>query len=167
MAKSKREQKNRSGPGNKKIAAGYFTLEAALIIPGAVIILVLFIYLSFYQYDRCLLNTDAYIGCLRECREKQNYSKGLTLDYFSDEAEVTLNKKRYFMLGGLSTEVGKSGNKIYLEGQAEIFPKVFGGNEMVRERNWFFSFGAQAWKIDASYGVRRFRRLKWLAENLT
>ena len=36
----------------------YFTVEAALIIPLVLGILVFLIFIMFYQYDRCLLEQD-------------------------------------------------------------------------------------------------------------
>lgn len=42
---------------NKKIGA-YFTVEAAVLYPLVLGVIVLMIYLLFFQYDRCLLEQD-------------------------------------------------------------------------------------------------------------
>ena len=44
---------------------GYFTVEAALILPLTLGVIVLLIYLMFYQYDRCLLDQDMGWAALR------------------------------------------------------------------------------------------------------
>lgn len=48
----------------RKINA-YFTVEAALILPMVLGVIVLIIYLWFFQYDRCLMEQDAGILALR------------------------------------------------------------------------------------------------------
>lgn len=48
----------------KKVNA-YFTVEAALVLPVALGVIVLIIYLWFFQYDRCLMEQDAGILALR------------------------------------------------------------------------------------------------------
>lgn len=48
-----------------KKMAGYFTVEAALLLPFVFMIIVLMIFLSFYCYDRCVLEQCAYAAALR------------------------------------------------------------------------------------------------------
>lgn len=43
----------------------YFTVEAALVLPVVLGVIVLIIYLWFFQYDRCLMEQDAGILALR------------------------------------------------------------------------------------------------------
>lgn len=50
--------------GKRKVKA-YFTVEAALILPMALGVIVLIMYLWFFQYDRCLMEQDAGILALR------------------------------------------------------------------------------------------------------
>lgn len=44
---------------------GYFTVEAALIFPMALLFTVMMIFLAFYSYDRCILEQSAYEAALR------------------------------------------------------------------------------------------------------
>lgn len=44
---------------------GYFTVEAALIFPMALLFTVMMIFLTFYSYDRCILEQSAYEAALR------------------------------------------------------------------------------------------------------
>ena len=48
-----------------KNVAGYFTVEAALLLPFVFMIIVFMIFLSFYCYDRCVLEQCAYAAALR------------------------------------------------------------------------------------------------------
>ena len=52
-------------PEHGGMAEAYFTVEAALILPLTLGIVVMIIYLMFYQYDRCLLEQDVGIAALR------------------------------------------------------------------------------------------------------
>lgn len=48
-----------------KMVAGYFTVEAALLLPLAIMLVVFMTFLSFYCYDRCVLEQCAYAAALR------------------------------------------------------------------------------------------------------
>ena len=50
---------------NKKDAGGYFSLEAAILVPFTFFLFVLVIHLSFYFYGRCVAVQDAYLITLR------------------------------------------------------------------------------------------------------
>lgn len=44
---------------------GSFTIEAALVMPIIIIIIVMLLYLGFFLFNRCLITQEAYIGALR------------------------------------------------------------------------------------------------------
>ena len=44
---------------------GYFTVEAALVFPMALLFTAMMIFLAFYSYDRCILEQSAYEAALR------------------------------------------------------------------------------------------------------
>ena len=48
-----------------KAEKGYFTVEAALILPFVIMTIVFMTFLSFYCYDRCVLEQCAYAAALR------------------------------------------------------------------------------------------------------
>ncbi len=54
-------------PGNmrRRRVAGYLTVEAALVLPVALLVICLVIYLGIYQYDRCIAQQDVQIAVLR------------------------------------------------------------------------------------------------------
>lgn len=49
----------------KKTLGAYMTIEASLIIPMVIGILVSLVFLAFFLYNRCVLTQDMYILCLR------------------------------------------------------------------------------------------------------
>lgn len=49
----------------KRYEAAYFTVEASLILPMVMLFTVMMIFLSFYGYDRCILEHSAYEAALR------------------------------------------------------------------------------------------------------
>ncbi len=55
-----RKQKKQKGEMD-----GYFTVEATMVLPIVLVMIVLTIYLLFFQYNRCLLEQDVGILALR------------------------------------------------------------------------------------------------------
>lgn len=49
----------------RKHEAAYFTVEASFILPIVMLFTVMMIFLSFYSYDRCVLEHSAYEAALR------------------------------------------------------------------------------------------------------
>lgn len=49
----------------QKGMGGYFTVEAAMVLPMVLGVIVLIVYLLFFQYDRCLQEQDMGILALR------------------------------------------------------------------------------------------------------
>ena len=46
---------------------GYFTVEAALLFPFVTGVVLLVIYLLFFQYDRCLMEQSTAVSAMRGC----------------------------------------------------------------------------------------------------
>lgn len=49
----------------RKTEQAYFTVEASLILPMALLFTVMMIFLAFYSYDRCILEHSAYEAAMR------------------------------------------------------------------------------------------------------
>lgn len=45
--------------------SAYFTVEASLILPMALLFITMMIFLAFYSYDRCVMEQSAYEAALR------------------------------------------------------------------------------------------------------
>lgn len=49
----------------RKEAAGYFTVEAAMVMPVVLYLVFMIMYLMFFQYNRCLMELDVGIFAMR------------------------------------------------------------------------------------------------------
>jgi hypothetical protein len=54
----------------RETAGGYFTVEAALLFPFVLGVILLVIYLWFYSYDRCLMEQDCAIALVEALGER-------------------------------------------------------------------------------------------------
>lgn len=86
-----------------KKEAGYFTVEAALIMPLVIAILVPMIFLSFYSYDRCVLEQCAYAAALRGSSNR--FSSAEEAKKESLEAAESLITEKLFAVKEISTTV--------------------------------------------------------------
>ena len=75
----------------------YFTVEAALVMPVVLAIIVMIIYMSFYLYDRCVMQQDCCVLSYRQSIEKG------TADRVSREKIREQFGEKLFMLSGLET----------------------------------------------------------------
>lgn len=56
---------------------GSYTVEASLLFPFILTVIVMIIYLAFFIHDRCVMNTAAYQAALRGSREKSSSGKAI------------------------------------------------------------------------------------------
>ena len=59
----------------KKIYKGSYTIEASLLLPMILSIIVILIFLSFYIHDRCILYSIAYTAALRGSQVQSDEKK--------------------------------------------------------------------------------------------
>lgn len=137
-------------------AEAYFTVEAAMIIPVVLSIIVMIIYLSFYLYDRCVMAQDCYVLSYRQSIEKGN------TDRVGGEEIRSQFGEKLFMLSGLETEASKGGT-IEVKGNAQMEPPLFGLSFFEEENLWRIGVGRKAKKTDPPKDYRRVRRLLYLA----
>lgn len=119
---------------------GYFTVEAACIVPMTIVIIAMFIYLAFFMYDRCALDQDSYVLSYRESVRRGGEST---------DTRSVLGQK-YFMVRGFSAGFS-GGSDISFEGEAKLATMSGRGNSVIR-------FGQKARKSDPPKSFRRFRR---------
>ena len=120
------------GRGMKERNA-YFTVEAALVFPVVISLLLFIIYMLFYQYDRCLLEQDmgamALWGSLEEA------------DNAGELEEKTRNRMRE-----MYREAGLEQNRFSAKGAGSLtFPLP----------GWNIWSGGNIWGVRAEYGYTR------------
>lgn len=86
----------------KKKLSGYFTVEAAFVMPIVVCVLALLCYLGFFMCNRCLLLQDAYIMGLRGSAQ-EGLSNEKTATYILDQGKEILQK--YYAISEIEKEV--------------------------------------------------------------
>ena len=150
------------GAGHSRTAAGYMSVEASFIMTMLLVLWVLMIYLAFYLYDRCLLTQDAYLLCFRESYVKRGADTAAELKAL----EKRQQGEKYFFLSDFSSAASCSGGKLAYQGTAAVRPSVFGGSGLMQGGRWSLSFHAESRHTDPPYGIRRYRRLRYLAGKL-
>lgn len=58
----------------KKLLKGSLTIEATIIVPLILILIITMIYISFYLYNRCIIAQNSYITALRGSLYKEDVS---------------------------------------------------------------------------------------------
>ena len=97
---------------------GYFTVEAALLLPFVIMIIVFMIFLSFYCYDRCILEQCAYIAALRGSSNRFSSTQEAYQEAFT-AAEGLIDKK-LFAVKELKTTVRVSGFTVTVAYECEV-----------------------------------------------
>ena len=97
---------------------GYFTVEAALLLPFVMMSIVFMIFLSFYCYDRCILEQCAYAAALRgssNCFENTQEAYEEAVD-----AAESLIEKKLFAIRNVSTTVRVSAVAVIVSYKCEV-----------------------------------------------
>ena len=90
-----------------KKKAGYFTVEAAFVLPFTIIIIVFMTFLSFYCYDRCILEQCAYAAALRGSSNR--FASNEEACEEAQKAAESLVSEKLFAVKELETTVQVSG----------------------------------------------------------
>lgn len=104
----------------KKDMGGYFTLEAAFLVPLTFFLLACIIHMVFLEYGRCLLVQDAYVTAFRASLLKEGEDRAafarenaawqFSGRYFGNKTpEVTATVSGADVTVGLKTEARRSG----------------------------------------------------------
>lgn len=86
----------------KRKLNGYFTIEAAFIMPIVICVLALLCYLGFFMCNRCLLLQDTYIMGLRGSRA-DGLSNEKTAEYILEQGREILPK--YYAVSAIDKSV--------------------------------------------------------------
>lgn len=97
---------------------GYFTVEAALLFPMVLMIIVFMIFLSFYCYDRCVLEQCAYAAALRGSSNR--FSNTQEAYEVAEDAAETLIEGRLFAVREVNATVRVSGLAVTVSYECEV-----------------------------------------------
>ncbi len=128
-----------------KKQSGYFTTEAAFILPFVMMTLVFMIFLSFYCYDRCILEQCAYAAALRGSSNRFVSNE----DAYEEamQAAGRLVEEKLFAAKECKATVFVSGTKVKVTYTCEVNMPMGGLLE-----TWF---GEESMKLEVSKEVLR------------
>ena len=92
----------------KRMTEGYFTLEAAILVPLTFFLLACIIHMVFLEYGRCLLVQDAYVVALRASLLEEDRDRAA----FAAENGAWQVKGRYFGNVTPSVSAEERGNDV-------------------------------------------------------
>lgn len=113
---------------SKKNVNGYFTVEAAMIMPLVILLTAFLFYLTFFLYNRCILPQDAYILAFRGsalCGK----TKEEVIHYMEEDYNNQMGIK-YIGLNGIMRDIRVNQKKIEVKLQGKI---KFTGKEQTFE----------------------------------
>ena len=122
----------------------YFTVEAACILPMILGVFAFVIYAMLFQYDRCLLEQDAFLLLLGRRVEEHCDYPAMELDYF---------------------ELKEGNGSVYVNvgGNLKVpFQNVIGND---RERSWRVELSSQYPEIDPTKWIRLCKEVLEETEN--
>ncbi len=134
----------------------YFTVEAALIVPVAICIFVMVMYMSFYLYDRCVMTQDCYVLSYRQSIEKAGRDRA------GDETMLEQSGNRLFMLSDMQTG-SSDGRIVEVRANGEMEPPLFGLPLFDSSGKWLIGIEKKARKTDPPKAYRKVRRILNLA----
>lgn len=146
--------------------AGYFTVEASLIMPMVLCIYVILIYVGFFLYNRCVATQDAYVLCFRESIHKDE-----SLWSYPDGGVVRAEEEnqvgtKYLAIKSKSTSVRAEGAIIRYSGEGNVAPPLFGGSVIMPQDIWTFRYGMSARHTDPPLNIRKARRTYAVAHRI-
>ena len=139
-------EKRKQTTRERNEVSAYMTVEAALLLPLILQGMALLICLSFFQYDRCAYEQDAYFACFKASITKE---EGRAVEILKQTANKAF-ASGYLMAGAPSYHAGESGNVFSAEGSGKA-------------GLWDAKFARKAERFDPPYGIRRYRRIGYLA----
>lgn len=151
-------ERNRQGKASLR---AYMTVEASMIMPMAIGVLVICIYAAFFLYDRCVLYQEAYLVCLREGYRKDADEPAVDTEEM-DETAAELIGKRVFAADTWSGTSESDGEWAVYQGTVTMIPAVFGEFFLIPDGIWKITFTASSRKTDQAWSIRSWRRKSYL-----
>ncbi len=88
---------------------GSYTVEASLLFPFILSVIVFIMYMSFFLHDRCVMNQSAYQAALRASRVKTGDNKVMST---AERAAGELMEKTVLATSGVTHSIDISGSEV-------------------------------------------------------
>lgn len=152
MKKKHDSGKRTSGGGNPidaKGLDGYMTLEAAMVFPAVFLLVIMLLYVMFFQYDKCRMVQDLYTAAYRK-----SIARG------GEPPKTEIDTSGFFMLHGCTAEVA-DGREIRAKASGRLSPAGFTDQE--EGAAFMLTVTMSARRTDPPRSFRRYRRLAAIA----
>lgn len=122
----------------------YFTVEAALVLPVVIAVMLFVIYMMLFQYDRCLLEQDlggiALWGALVDVSDAEEFTQK------TQKRLGEMYRDKYIAWKITEMDAGLDGNKFHVNGAGQLtFPVP----------KWNIWSEGNVWGTEAEYGYNR------------
>lgn len=97
---------------------GYFTVEASFLLPFIMLCVVFMIFLSFYCYDRCIMEQCAYAAALRGSSNRYDHTQEAYQEAL--EAAESLIEKKLLAIRKVNTTVRVSAMAVTVSYKCEV-----------------------------------------------
>ncbi len=141
----------------RKKTGAFFTAEAAMVLPMVLGVIVMIIYLLFFQYDRCLSEQD--MGALS--------LYGATVDAKDNEERIRLlvarrnelYENKYIAWTGGEVNMKLEKGKVLVDRSGELLFPFAGGNRWVGRDIWDISVRYENTVLSPASMIRKWRKL--------
>lgn len=145
---------------------GYFTVEAALVLPLVIGAMLLVTYLFCFQYDRCLLEQD--MGGLAlwssaTASGRTENTEDLNMLLMQRTSDVYQGK--YVAWKNTNIEVRLEKNQISVSGSGELAFPIPGWNLWNDSSHWEVKTSFQNARRSPVFYIRQYRKIKGLFNN--
>jgi hypothetical protein len=129
---------------------GYMTVEASLVLPMVLCVMVVLLYLGFFLYDRCAMEQDAYLHAYQESVARR---PGAGKEGSLRTAERSL------ILADDRTEQVEKRAAVICTVTADLETGIFAGSPLMPE-DWRLGAREKARVTDPPHSFRRYRRIR-------
>ena len=140
----------------KKRLNGYFTVEAALILPVAIGVYLFLIYSMFFQYNRCLLEQDASSLVVRAVQDTQE-DPAQMIDKVKQQ-ETLLELKRYMAFSKEESVFECKGGKVRIEKKGKTKAPFLSFLSLSEQGRFHCTAEIQARRMDPCMMIRLLRK---------
>ena len=144
----------------------YFTVEAALVLPLVINVMLLVTYLFCFQYDRCLLEQDMGALALWSSVTASGYTDDTeSLNMLLAQRAADVYQGKYVAWKNTNVEIRLEKNQISVSGSGELTFPIPEWNLWSDSSHWEAKTSFQNSRLSPVFYIRQYRKLKGLLSN--